>query len=72
MKIYVIAEVGVNDYWTGKKYTHQGEEFLIFDDNPWKAKSWQSKKRAETAFNKLSAFQKQGLEVRKLAIQVTN
>ena len=72
MKIYVIAKVGYNDYWTGKKYTHQGEEFLIFDNSAWKAKSWQSKKRAETAFNKLCASHKEGLEVRELAIQVTN
>lgn len=71
MKFYVIANERVKEYWTGKKYTHQGEEFLIFDGNSWKAKSWQSKKRAETAFNKLSASQKEGLEVLELTVQVT-
>lgn len=63
MKIFVIVKKDFKEYWTGKKYTHQGDEFLVFDDNSWKAKQWQSKKRAETAFNKLSVSQKEGLEV---------
>lgn len=70
MKVFVIAKKEFKEYWTGKKYIHQGEEFLVFDKNSWKAKQWQSKKRAETAFNKLPVSDKESLEILEWTIGV--
>lgn len=54
MDYYVISTSKKGEYWNGKYYEHQGEVFPHITSSKWKAKSYQSKKRAETGIKKLN------------------